>query len=114
MLPSCLSLNVTSLGLSGQPNGCPIHAVISLSIAFSSQHFSPLDIAVFVFMVWGFPGGSDGKETTCNVGDLCSIPGVGRSPGGGHGYPLQYSCLENPMNRGAWQATVHGVAESRT
>ena len=44
----------------------------------------------------GFPGGSDGKESVCNVGDLCSIPGLGRSPGGGHGNPLQYSCLENP------------------
>ena len=44
----------------------------------------------------GFPGGSDGKESTCNVGDLGSIPRLGRSPGGGHGNPLQYSCLENP------------------
>ena len=48
------------------------------------------------------------------VGDLCSIPGSGRSPGGGHGNPLQYSCLENPMDRGAWRATVHGVAQSQT
>ena len=62
----------------------------------------------------GFSGGSDGKESTCNAGDLGSIPGLGRSPGGGHGNPLQYSCLENPMDRGDWQATVHGVAKSRT
>ena len=62
----------------------------------------------------GFPGGSDGKESDCNVGDQGSIPGSGRSPGEGNGYPLQYSCLENPMNRGAWRATVHGVAQSRT
>jgi len=48
---------------------------------------------------WGFPGGSDGKESTCNVGDLGSIPGLGRSPGGEHGNPPQYSCLENPMDR---------------
>ena len=48
----------------------------------------------------GFPGGSDGKESACNVGDLGSIPGLGRSPGGEHGNPLQYSCLENPMDRG--------------
>ena len=54
----------------------------------------------------GFPGGSDGKESAHNVGDLCWIPGLGRSPGGGHGDPLQYSCLEHPMDRGAWQATV--------
>ena len=45
---------------------------------------------------WGFPGVSDGKESACNVGGLCSIPGLGRAPGGGHGNPLQYSCLENP------------------
>ena len=49
----------------------------------------------------GFPGGSDAKESACNEGDLNSIPGLGRSPEGGHGNPLQYSCLENPMNRGA-------------
>ena len=61
-----------------------------------------------------FPGGSDGKASACNVGDLDSIPGLGRSPGEGNGNPLQYSCLENPMDRGAWQATVHGVAESDT
>ena len=49
----------------------------------------------------GFPGGSDGKESACNVGDQGLIPGLGRSPGGGHGHPLQYSCLENSMDRGA-------------
>ena len=62
----------------------------------------------------GFPGGSDGKESTCNAGDPGSIPGSGRSPGEGNGNPLQYSCLENPMDRGAWWATVHGVAKSET
>ena len=62
----------------------------------------------------GFPGGSDGKESTCNVGDLGSIYGLGRSPGRGHSNTLQYSCLENPMDRGAWQATVHRVAKSWT
>ena len=61
-----------------------------------------------------FPGGSDCKESTCNVGDLGSIPELGRSPGGGHGNPLQYFCLENPMDRGAWWAIVHSVAKSRT
>ena len=60
----------------------------------------------------GFPGGSDGKESACNRGDLGLIPGSGRSPGKGNGYPLQYSCLENSMDRGAWWATVHGVAKS--
>ena len=63
---------------------------------------------------WGFPGDSDGKESACNVGDPGSIPGLGRSPGEGSDNPLQYSCLENSMDRGAWQATVHGVTKSRT
>ena len=62
----------------------------------------------------GFPGGSESKESTCNVGDLGLIPGLGRSPEGGHGNPLQYSYLENPMHRGAWWSTVHGVAKSWT
>ena len=54
----------------------------------------------------------DGKDSACNEGDLGSSPGLGRTPGGGHGKPLQYSCLDNPMDRGAWWATVDGVAES--
>ena len=62
----------------------------------------------------GAPGGSVGKESACNAGDLGSVPGSGRSPGGGQGNPLQCSCLENPMDRGGWRATVHGVAESQT
>ena len=53
-----------------------------------------------------FPGGSDGKETACNAGNLGSIPGSGRSPGEGNGNPLQYPCLENPMVKGAWQSTI--------
>ena len=59
-------------------------------------------------------GGSDGKASPCNVGDLGSIPGSGRSPGEGNGNPLQYSCLENSMDGGAWWAAVHGVTKSRT
>ena len=61
----------------------------------------------------GFPGGSDSKEFACNVGDLGLIPGLGRSPGGGHGNPLQYSSWRIPMDRGAWRDTVHGVTETR-
>ena len=61
-----------------------------------------------------FPGGSESKASACNAGDQGSIPGSGRSPGEGNGNPLQYPWLENPMDRGAWQATVHGVAKSRT
>ena len=68
----------------------------------SSQHF------------WGFPGGSDGKESAYNARGLGSIPRSGRSPGEGDGYPLQYSYLENPMNWAAWWATVLGVTKSWT
>ena len=62
----------------------------------------------------GFPGGSNGKESACNVGELGLIPGLGRSPGGGNGNPFQYYCLGNPMDRGAWRAMVHGVSKSWT
>ena len=61
-----------------------------------------------------FPGDSDSKESACNAGDQGSIPGLGRSCEGGLGNPLQYSCLENPMNRVAWWAIVHGVTKSQT
>ena len=61
----------------------------------------------------GFPGGLDGKACVCNTGDLDLIPGLGRSPGEGNGSPLQYPCLENPMDRGA-RAIVHRVAQSHT
>ena len=64
--------------------------------------------------ITGFPGGSEFKVSAWNAGDPGSIPGSGRSPGEGNGNPLQYSCLENSMDRGAWWATVYGVAKSRT
>ena len=70
--------------------------------------------SLFIDMAEGFPGGSDGKESACSVGDPDSIPGLGRSPGEGNGYPLQYSYLENSMDRGAWWATVHRVTKSQT
>ena len=72
--------------------------------AFSLEYFKALD----------FPGGSEGKASVCNAGDLGSSPGLGRSPGEGNGNPLQYYCLENPMDRGAWQAAVYGVTKSWT
>ena len=62
----------------------------------------------------GSPGGSDRKESACNARDLGSIPKSGRSPGGGNGNPLEYSGLENLMDRGAWHATVHEATKSRT
>ena len=61
--------------------------------------------------IFHFPGGSDGKEPACNVGDLGSIPGLGRSPGGGHGSALQCACLENPLDREAWWAVVPRTEE---
>ena len=76
-------------------------------------HFCSLLYSSVLMWTRGFPCSSVGKESACNAGDLGSIPGSGRSPGEGNGNPLQYSCLENPMDRGAWQATVHGVAKVR-
>ena len=77
-------------------------------------YFAVLKDSIYYLVPLGFPGGSDGKESTCNSGDLGSIPESGRSPEEGNGNPLQYYCLENPTDRGAWQATVHGVAKSQT
>ena len=100
-----------------------------MGILFSKRYFQclslaflfSLDLRIFFFSflfcisgLLGFPGGSDGKESTCNAGEVGSIPRLGRSPGEGNGNPLQYSCLENLMDRGAWWATVHRVAKSRT
>ena len=67
-----------------------------------------------VFNSMDFPSGAYGKESACNARDPGSIPGLGRSPGEGHGNPLQYACLENSMDRGPWWATVHEVTKSRT
>ena len=71
-------------------------------------------VCVSLFLYLGFPGGSDNKASACHVADLSSIPRLGRSPGEGNGNPLQYSCLENPMDRGAWWAIVHRVTKSQT
>ena len=67
-----------------------------------------------IYSMMDFPGGSDAKESACNAGDPASIPGSGRSSGEENGYPFQYSRLENSIDRGAWQATVHRVTNSRT
>ena len=84
-----------------------IHKTEDLVTAFKPTPWSPQAQR-------GLPHSSDGKESTCSGGDLGSTPGLGRSPGEGHGNQLQYSCRENPMDRGAWRATVHGVTESQT
>ena len=83
---------------------------------FSSFPFSSFLLKLFKASyrsIWGFPGGSDGKESACNARDPSLIPGLGRSPGEGNGNPLQYSCLENSMDRGAWKAIVYEVAKSQ-
>ena len=92
---------------------------ISLHVFCSCSHWIVSFLCCWVLRVLsvflpGFCGGPDGKESACNVGHPCLIPGLGWSPGEGHGYPLQYSYLQNSMDRGAWQATVHGVSKSRT
>ena len=81
----------------------------SRQILRHSKYFSIMNSAT-----WGFPGGSHGKESACNAGDPDLITGLGRSSGEGNGNPLQYSCLENSIDRGDWPATVHGVTKSRT
>ena len=82
----------------------------SFSISPSNEYSVFIGVGNFI----GFPGDSDGKESACTAGDLALIPESGRSPGQGNGYPLQYSCLENSMDRGAWRATVMHVAKSWT
>ena len=74
----------------------------------------PLPLRICVWVKRAFPGGAEVKVSACSAGDLGSIPGSGRSPGEGNGNPLQYSCLENPMDGGAWWAIVHGVTELDT
>ena len=88
----------------------PLGAKVCYSLIQCSQQFIELTTSN---NGW-FPGGSDGKASTRNVGDPGSIPGSGRSPGEGNGNPLQYSCLENSMDGGAWWAAVHGVTKSQT
>ena len=79
-----------------------------------TNKFKGLDLIDSAYTAYCFSGGSEVKVSASNTGDLGLIPGLGRSPGEGNGNPLQYSCLENPMDRGAWWATVHGVAKSQT
>ena len=89
------------------------------ALQFSVWKSDPFSLLCLFVQLWicisvGSPGGSDSKESACTAGDRGSIPGSGRSPEGEHGNPLQYSCLENCVARGAWQATVHNVAKNRT
>ena len=76
-------------------------------------NFSTVTVLDWNILGCGFPRGSDGNESVWDAGDQGLIPGLGRSPGEGNGNPLQDSCLENPLDRGAWRARVHGVARVR-
>ena len=98
------------------PRTCIFFETKSLTCIWPSLNLPPCFAQYFgdQFCFGGFPGGSDGKESTCSAGDPGLIPGLGRSHGQGNGYPLQYSCLENSMDRGAWWTTVHGVSKSQT
>ena len=83
------------------------------SVPFTSCELQPLELNSHALNN-GLPWWFNSKESACDAGNAGLIPGLGRSPGGGHGNPLQYSCLENPLDRGAWQASVHSVAKSQT
>ena len=83
-------------------------------ILYYCQSLLLILLLILLIIIQGFPGSSDGKASAYNVGDLGSISGSGRYPGEGNGNPLHYSCLENPMDGGAWWATVHGVGKSDT
>ena len=97
---------------------CIFIAAWALSLVVKSGDCSPVAMRGLLTAVAslgaGFPGGSDGKESACSAGDPGSIPGSGTSPEEGNSNPLQYPCLENSMDGGAWQATVYGVTKSRT
>ena len=93
--------------LSGAP---PTREVLSNVLSPCSHGYKPRSPSFCDFPLSFFLGDSDGKGSTCSAGDLDLIPGPGRSPGEGNGYPLLYSCLENPMDRGAWWVTVHRFA----
>ena len=122
-LPSSFILLPSSLFLS--PYSYSSFVIPSLSLTLEHLALSPDKPQSRKFMViypvlrrsrspLDFPGGSDGKASAHNVGDLGSVPELGRSPGEGKDYSLQYSCLENYMNKGTWQATIHGITKSQT
>ena len=98
----------------------PVILLQKFPVFFFFFFFQDLELHSFISLnsharcCLGFPGGSDNKESACNAGDLGLTPGSGRSLGEGNGYPFQYSCVENSIDRGAWRATVHEVTKSRT
>ena len=90
-------------------------STISIARTWKQPKWPSIDEWIKMYYIhMGFPGDSEVKASACNAGDLGSIPGLGRSPEEGNGNPLQYSCLENPIGKGAWWATVRGVTKSWT
>ena len=106
--------NVLAPGTSFVKDNFPMDQGEGDGFRMIQMHYIYCSLYFYLFLFLSFPSGSDGKESDSNAGDLCSIPGSGRSPGEGNGNPYQSSCLENPMNGGAWRATVHGVPKSWT
>ena len=90
-------------------------AITGIQSTYESDHNQGITVwwweKIKVCLLWGLPGGSDGKESACNARDPSSISGLGKSPGEQNGNPLQYSCLEKSIDRGVWWATVHGVTK---
>ena len=117
---SYFCLNTECWGLISVETGfCDVPLLIFVLVGSRVTGRSPLnlnDLALNLCKIWfgGFPGALYGKESACNAGELSLIPGSGRFPGVGNGNPLQYSCLENSMDRGAWQATVYRIAKRWT
>ena len=126
MSPTVMSQSVRNMGCDAQTPQVPMASLLTCQTPPSIENLVPGSQALsgcsrpshptgnLSRHIVGFPDGSDGKEAACSAGELGSIPGSGRSPRGGHGNPLQYSSLENSMDRGAWQAIVHRAAKSWT
>ena len=91
-----------------------VFLVIMFSLTFTNSEQYLIGPNIFPNKICGLSGSSGGKEFACNTGDHSPIPGSGKCPGKGNGYPLQYSCLENSMDRGDWQATVCGITNNWT
>ena len=106
LLPPALHLAPNLLGVQ---RPFPLNILLKHSLITKVKYFH-----LKSRLMLGFPGGASCKESPTNAGDVGSVHGTGRDPGGGHGSPLQYPCLENPMDRGAWPATISEVAQSQT
>ena len=107
-------ISLVHFNLEGSVSRTPLKLSLTVILSWLEKCPYGKNVREVICAPLGLPGGSDGKESAGSAGDLGSIPGLGRSPRKENGYPLRYSCLENSMDTGAWQDTVHGVAKSRT